>query len=71
MWFWTPPFALRNSILNLIAEPDTALRGIVWQMRGDWIVMRKVEVLKANQPPLAVDGEVIVHRSNVSFVQVP
>lgn len=69
VWPWSPPFVLKTVILTLVADPDSSLKGVVWQMRGDWIVLRTVELLKESRvTPL--DGEVIVHRRNVNFIQV-
>ena len=65
-----PPCLHRAVVVNLIAEPDTAIRGVLWQSRGAWLVLKKAAVLKPNMDPTPVDGDVLVHRANVSFVQV-
>jgi hypothetical protein len=61
---------LRAVLVNLISERDTALRGVLWTSRGSWLVLKDVELLKGNSAPVDLDGEVVVHRTNVSFVQV-
>jgi hypothetical protein len=58
-------------VVNLISDNETAISGVLWQQRGAWLVLRKVELLRPNHPPLAVDGEVLIDRANVSFIQVP
>lgn len=69
MW-WRAPFLLRAVIVTLKGDDDTALRGVAWQTRGPWIVLRKVEVLRPSAPPVPMDGDVVIPRANVAFVQV-
>jgi hypothetical protein len=66
--FWRPPFLLRSCILNL--KSGEALSGVVWSTRAGWIALRKASLLKAGAPPMAIDGDVIVARDNIDFVQV-
>jgi hypothetical protein len=68
MW-WRPPCLLRVVIVNLVSD-DTAVRGVLWSSRGPWLTLRDAAVLKPQMEPTPVDGEVIVHRGNVAFVQV-
>jgi hypothetical protein len=73
-WPWDPPL-LRVVIVNLKSDPDLALRGVLWS-RGPWFTLRQAELLRAPhpgqpaQPPTPLDGEAVVHRSNVAFFQV-
>lgn len=70
MWLG-PPCLLQRVLLVLIAEEDTALRGVLWRVRGPWLVLRDADVKKGSAAPVPLDGgEVIVHRSNVAFIQV-
>jgi hypothetical protein len=62
---------LRVVIVNLKDDPTTALRGALWSSRGPWLTLRDVTMLTTETaPPTPLDGEVIVHRSNVAFIQV-
>jgi hypothetical protein len=61
---------LRRVIVNLKDDPSTAIRGVLWSTRGPWLVLREADFLKASEPPARIDGEVIVHRDNASFLQV-
>ena len=70
MLWWRPPCLLRSVLVNLVSDRDSALRGVLWQSRGPWLVLRDVSVIKPNTAPLAVDGDVVIHRSNVAFLQV-
>jgi hypothetical protein len=57
-------------IVNLKDDPSTAIRGVLWQSRGAWLTLRKAHVLHAGDEPTTADGEIVVHRSNVAFLQV-
>jgi hypothetical protein len=61
---------LRTVIVNL-TDDDTAIRGVLWRSRGPWLVLRDVAILKGGVPPTPVDGEIVVHREHVAFLQVP
>jgi hypothetical protein len=50
--------------------PDKAFSGILWAKRGPLLVLRDVELLEAGRQPQRVDGEVVVERSKVEFMQV-
>ena len=69
-WWW-PPCLLSPVIVNLKDDPTTAIKGVLWATRGPWLTVRNASLLKANQLPTALDGEIVIHRSNVSFLQVP
>lgn len=69
LW-WRPPCLLRAVIVNLKDEQDTAIRGLLWQSRGAWLVIREASLLRANAAPTPVDGEIVMHRENVAFLQV-
>jgi hypothetical protein len=73
MWrllWWRPPCLHRVVVVHLIAETDTAIRGVLWQSRGAWLVLKKGFVLKPGLNPEPADGDVLVHRNNVAFLQV-
>jgi hypothetical protein len=62
---------LRTVIANLRDDPTTAIKGVLWSSRGPWLTLRSASLLKTGAAPTPMDGEVVVHRSNVSFLQVP
>jgi len=68
LW-WRPPCLLRLVIVNLKAE-ETALRGVLWRSRGAWLTLRNASILKTDGSAAPLDGEVVVHRSNIAFLQV-
>jgi hypothetical protein len=69
LW-WRPPCLLRRVIVNLKDNRDLALRGVLFRSRGAWLCLHAVEALHAQRPAARMDGEVVVHRSNVAFLQV-
>lgn len=69
--WWRSPFHLKAVIVTLQSDDDTAIRGVAWQTRGAWIVLKNAELLRPHADPLKIDGDVVIARSNVAFVQVP
>lgn len=67
---WRAPFLYRLCLVNTIADPDAAIRGVVYAVRGSWLVIKNAAIVKAGASPLPVDGDVVIHRSNVAFLQV-
>ena len=69
LW-WRPPCLLRVVLVNLQSDPDTALRGVLWSSRGAWLTLRRASLVKGSLPPVLMDGDVLIHRTNVAFLQV-
>ena len=71
-WFlwWRPPCLFRACIVNLKNEPDTAIKGVLWSSRGGWLTFKDCSLLKPGVPPTTMDGEVVIERRNVLFLQV-
>jgi hypothetical protein len=69
MW-WHAPFLLKTVIVSLQSDDSSSLRGVAWQLRGAWLVLRKAELLRPGSAPVPMDGDVIVPRANVAFIQV-
>jgi hypothetical protein len=57
-------------IVNLKSEQQHALRGVLWQSRGAWLVLKNATLLHVGNEPAPIDGEALVHRDNVAFLQV-
>jgi hypothetical protein len=68
--FLGPPFLLRTVIVNLKDDPTAAIQGALWSQRGPWFTLRRAAMLKAGSEPTPLDGDIVVHRDNVSFIQV-
>jgi hypothetical protein len=68
-WLTGTPYPVaRRMIVNL--KDGTRFRGVLWQRRAGWLVLRNAEVLPPNSKPIPMDGEVLVFKSDVSFMQV-
>ena len=58
----------KRVLVNL--EDGRAFTGILFSRRGPLLTLRDAQLIEPGSEPLAVDGEVIVERSRVSFIQV-
>ena len=61
---------LKRVIVNLKGTEAPAFRGVLWQRRGGYLVLRDVELLKARGETTPLDGEVVIFQENVSFLQI-
>jgi hypothetical protein len=68
LW-WRPPCLLRRVIVNLASEA-TAIEGVLWKSRGAWLTIRDAKLLVSHGSPAPIDGEIVLHRDRVSFLQV-
>lgn len=58
----------RTVIVN--TRTDRAFRGVLWRRRWGYLVLRNAELLKGRGETVPVDGEVVIARDNVDFIQV-
>jgi len=68
--FWRPPALLRSVIVNRKHDPETAIKGVLWSARGPWLMFKDCALLKSGGPPTPIDGDVVLHRDTVDFLQV-
>jgi hypothetical protein len=61
---------LRRVIVNLRGADSPAFRGVLWQRRGGYLVLRNVELLRPRVEPTSVDHEVAIPVSEIQFIQV-
>lgn len=59
---------LRTVIVNL--KSGKAFRGVVWNRRGMWLVLKNAELLQDGQKPVPLDNETAVPVADVEFIQV-
>lgn len=66
------PYPTRRK--GLVCLKDSAgghsLRGVLWQMGRRYLILRNAEMVRPGQEPVPMDGEVVVPRENVLFIQV-
>lgn len=67
LW-WRPPCLLRQVIVNL--DGGDAIRGVLFGSRGAWLTLKEADGLTEGQPAARIDGDVVIHRSKVQFIQV-
>lgn len=58
----------RRVVVNLLT--DKAFAGILWAQRGQLVVLRDVTLHEPGAEPAAVDGEVVVERDQIEFIQI-
>lgn len=66
---WLHPLRPRRRVLVTLLD-DSALAGVLWSRRGPYLVLRGFQVVEAGQAPVAADGEAVVHRGQIRYVQV-
>ncbi len=49
---------------------DRAFRGILWRRAWGYLVLRQAEMLQAAGETIPMDGELVIERRNVDFIQV-
>lgn len=64
-----PPCVLQTVIVNLKDDQATALHGVFYAVVGSWYVLRNASILKAGEPPIPADGELLIPAGNVAFLQ--
>jgi len=58
---------LREVIVN---AGENTFRGVLWQRRGDYLVLRNTKLLQPKQSPVELAGEVVIPAGRVDFIQV-
>ena len=65
-WSWRG--LVRHRVV--VNTPERAFNGIMWAQRGPLLVLRDVEMHEPGAQPQQLDGEVVVERSRVEFIQI-
>ncbi len=58
----------RHVLVNL--DDGRAFTGILYSRRGPLLTLRQARLIEPGGEPIDVDGEVIVERHRISFIQV-
>lgn len=58
----------RRVLVN--TRTEKAFRGFLYARRGDLLVLKDVELLEARAEPVPIDGDVVLERVVVDFVQI-
>ncbi|HUW14444.1 MAG TPA: hypothetical protein VM537_32285 [Anaerolineae bacterium] len=59
---------LETVIVN--CKSGESFRGVLWEDGRRYLRLRQVRMIAQGSQPVPVDGEVLVPRDNVSFIQV-
>lgn len=54
----------------VVNQDGRAFAGILWAQKGPLLVLRDAELLQPGTPPQSMDGEVVIERNTVHFVQI-
>jgi hypothetical protein len=69
LWWRTRfPFVKRRVLIN--CADDTAVRGILIDVRGDWLEVQQAELMRPDGAAAALDGQTLIPRARVLFLQV-
>lgn len=63
------PRLRRRCLVNLRGDDADVIEGVLWTRRGRWLVIKDARLLRGNDVTPA-DGEVLIDRAEVSFIQV-
>lgn len=55
-------------LVNLV--DGRAFDGVLYRRRGPLLVLRDARLIEPGSEPVAVDGEVLIERPKVAFIQV-
>ena len=61
---------LKRVIVNLKGTEAPAFRGVLWQRRGGYLVLRDAQMLMPRIEAVTMDGEVLIPVANIEFLQV-
>lgn len=60
---------LRHVIVNL--DDGTAFAGVLYRQAGPLIVLKNASLLEPGREPVALDGDTLIERARVQFIQAP
>lgn len=59
---------IRRRVLVTLTN-DIVFGGVLWAQRGPLLVLRDVTLYDAGHPPTPMDGEVVIERPRVAYIQ--
>jgi len=59
----------RNVIVNLV--DGTSITGVLYRDPGPLLVLKNAEYLAPGADPVSLDGDTVIERTKVLFVQAP
>jgi hypothetical protein len=68
MWKKKHPAEAREVLVSLLS--GRAVRGVLWQSAGDYILLRSCTLYEKGVEPTPCDGEVLLDKANVEYIQI-
>lgn len=68
MWPFDDYPTCNQVIVNTVS--GKAFRGVLWQRRRGYLVLRNAEMLRGKGEAVPMDGELLIQSTNVDFIQV-
>ena len=68
--WWQPPCVLHRVLVTFTHDATAAFEGVLWRYRGGWLTLKDVSAITAGQAPAKLPGDVVIHRSQVAYLQV-
>lgn len=65
---WRRTVVRRRVLVN--TKTNKTFAGVLWAKRGSLLIIKSATLLQEGVEPAKVDGEVVIERSNVDFLQV-
>jgi hypothetical protein len=66
---WSLPRRRSRVLVNLLHDEGT-IAGVLWNRRGCWLVVKDARLLRPNGDSVTIDGEVVIDKDRVAFLQV-
>jgi hypothetical protein len=66
-WWQRRLMVRRRVVVNLMG--DRAITGVLWTRRGGYLVLKNASLLEPGAEPTQMDGDVLIDRERVLFVQ--
>ena len=63
------PYPCLRQVL-VTTKTDRTFRGVLWRKRRGYLVLRNAEMLRERDARVKMDGELVIERANVDFLQV-
>jgi len=51
-------------------KTESVFQGVLWRRRRRYLILRNATLLRGPRGPIGLDGEIVIDRANVDFIQV-
>lgn len=68
-WQRRMPALHRRCLVSLVSDERRSVSGVLWQVRGPWLVLKDAALVQAGGERIPMDGDVVIDRRNVALVQ--